>query len=60
VSRILIGDDGLALLDTLATLLADEGYPVQTAPDGRVALEMIADEPPDVLITDVMMPGLDG
>ena len=55
----LIVDDEPALLDALATLLADEAYSVQTGPDGWVALEMIADESPDVPITDVMMPGLD-
>jgi len=60
VSRILIVDDEPAILESLATLLADEGYPVQTAPDGRVALELVASSPPDLLITDVLMPGLDG
>jgi CheY-like chemotaxis protein len=60
VSRILIVDDDPAILDAMAILLADEGYPIQTAPDGRVALQMIAEETPDLLITDVVMPGLDG
>jgi two-component system, sensor histidine kinase and response regulator len=60
VSRILIVDDEPAILESLATLLADEGYSVQTAPNGRVALELVATSPPDLLITDVLMPGLDG
>jgi two-component system, sensor histidine kinase and response regulator len=60
VNRILIVDDEPAILDAMAILLADEGYSVQTAPDGRVALQMIAGELPDLLITDVLMPGLDG
>ena len=60
MSRILIVDDDPAILDAMAILLADEGYPIQTAPDGRVALQMIAEETPDLLITDVVMPGLDG
>ena len=60
MSRILIVDDDPAILDSMAILLADEGYPIQTAPDGRVALQMIAEETPDLLITDVVMPGLDG
>jgi diguanylate cyclase len=58
VSRVLIVDDESALLDALSTLLADEGYPVRTAPVGQVALEMIAAKPPDLLIKDVMTPGL--
>ena len=60
MSRILIVDDEPAILEAMAILLADEGYPVQTAPSGQVALEMIDYEPPDLLITDVLMPGLDG
>ena len=60
VSRILIVEDEQTVLDTIATLLIDEGHTVQIASDGLVALEMLAAEPPDLLITDVMMPGLDG
>ena len=60
MSRILVVDDEPTVLEVLAALLADEGHVVQKAPDGRVALELLADEPPDLLITDVMMPRLDG
>ena len=60
MSRILIVDDEPSVLDVLAALLADEGYTVQTAPDGRVASALIAAEPPVLLITDVMMPRLNG
>ena len=60
MSRILIVDDEPAVLEVLASLLTDEGFTVRTAPDGRVALEMLADDLPDLLITDVMMPRLDG
>jgi CheY-like chemotaxis protein len=60
LSRILIVDDEPTVLEVLAALLGDEGHAVQQAPDGRVALEMIAAEAPDLLITDVMMPCLDG
>ena len=60
MSRILIVDDEPSVLDVLAVLLTDEGYQVQTAPDGQVALDLIADTLPDLLITDVMMPVLDG
>ena len=60
MSRILIVDDEPAVLDVLAILLTDEEHSVRTAPNGRVALELLADELPDLLITDVMMPVLDG
>ncbi len=60
MSRILVVDDEPSVLEVLATLLADEGHAVETAPDGGVALEVLAFEVPDLLITDVMMPRLDG
>ena len=60
MSRILVVDDEPSLLDVLTSLLTDEGHTVQTAPNGRVALEKIADDLPDLLITDVMMPDLNG
>ena len=58
MSHILIVDNESALLDALATLPDDEAYSVRTAPDGQVALETIAAKPPDLLIKDVMTPGL--
>ncbi|MCD6057003.1 MAG: two component transcriptional regulator, winged helix family [Thermomicrobiales bacterium] len=58
--RILIVDDEPSVLDVLATLLTNEGHLVQTAPNGRVALDLLATGTPDLLITDVMMPGMDG
>ena len=60
MSRILIADDEPSVREVIAVLLEDEGHTVQTAPDGRVALQLITDERPDLLITDVMMPHLDG
>ena len=60
VSRILIADDEASIREVMAVLLEDEGHMVQTAPDGLVALEMITADLPDLLITDVMMPDLDG
>ena len=58
--RILIVDDEPALREILAAVLADEGYAVQTAADGRSALDMITTGPPDLVITDISMPRLDG
>ena len=60
MSGILIVDDEPSVREVIALLLEDEGHAVQTAPDGRLALEVISDDLPDLLITDVMMPGLDG
>lgn len=58
--RILIVDDEPSVLDVMATVLLDAGYSVQTAADGRIALQIIDLTPPDLIITDVMMPHLDG
>jgi two-component system, OmpR family, response regulator len=60
VRRILIVDDEPSVRDVMATLLLDAGYSVQTPADGRIALEIIDLAPPDLIITDVMMPHLDG
>jgi two-component system OmpR family response regulator len=60
VRRILIVDDEPSVRDVMATVLLDAGYSVQTAADGHIALQMIDLAPPDLIITDVMMPHLDG
>ena len=44
----------------MADLLTNEGYDVQTAADGQAALDHVAQEPPDLIIADVMMPRRDG
>ena len=58
--RILIVDDEPSVRDVMATVLIDAGYSVQTAADGHIALQIIDLTPPDLIITDVMMPHLDG
>jgi two-component system, OmpR family, response regulator len=60
VRRILIVDDEPSVRDVMTTLLLDAGYSVQTPADGRIALEIIGLAPPDLIITNVMMPHLDG
>ena len=60
MSRILIVDDAPAIRAMLRTLFEEEGYTVVTAPDGYAALELLGDDPPDLIITDVKMPRLDG
>ena len=58
--RILIVDDDRPSLKMTAFLLKEEGYTVFTADNGQEALRQIDDKTPDLLILDVMMPGMDG
>lgn len=60
MKTILVVDDEPAILDLLTTLLSDEGYQVLSAVDGAAALEGLKREAVDVVITDGMMPRLDG
>lgn len=60
MKTILLVDDEPAILETLAGMLTDEGYRCVTATDGKEGLETLAKERPDLVITDVMMPALDG
>lgn len=53
-------DDDSAIRHSLSRALELEGYSVQTAPDGTVALSMIASNQPDVVVLDLMMPHIDG
>ena len=58
--RILVVDDDAAVRDSLARTLRFEGYQVDTAPDGRQALDAVRAGEPDAVILDVSMPVLDG
>jgi two-component system KDP operon response regulator KdpE len=58
--RILIVDDERQILRALRNALSGHGYDVDTAADGETALTLIASRPPDALILDLMMPGVDG
>src|SRR5262245_47380473 len=58
--RILVVDDELNARTALAELLREEGYAVGTAADGFKALPKLEDFAPDVVVTDLKMPGLDG
>jgi excisionase family DNA binding protein len=59
-SRILVVDDDQAVLSLLAELLRDQGYAVRTAVDTTGALEEIARHAPDLLLTDIALPGEGG
>ena len=58
--RILVVDDDPGISDSLDRALRREGYEVQTAEDGEVALEAVLKHSPDAIILDVSMPRLDG
>jgi signal transduction histidine kinase len=57
--RILLADDNADMRDYVSRLLG-ERYTVQTAPDGEAALAAARNNPPDLVLADVMMPRLDG
>jgi putative two-component system response regulator len=58
-SSILVVDDTEANVDILVEALGDL-YSVSVAMDGESALETVAEEPPDIILLDIMMPGMDG
>ena len=58
--RILVVDDEPLNVELLEQELTDGGYEVDAAYDGEAALTMITDSPPDLILLDVLMPGLDG
>jgi CheY-like chemotaxis protein len=57
---ILVVDDERDIRDTIAELLADEGYAVEEAGDGAEALTKARDCHPSVVLLDLMMPGMNG
>lgn len=58
--KVLVVEDEPALLDTLEYNLTKQGYSVSTAKDGLQALEIARAVNPDLLLLDIMLPGLDG
>jgi CheY-like chemotaxis protein len=60
VRTILIVDDEFGIVEVLHVILEEEGYRVFTAANGRRALEQLAENKPDLVILDFMMPLLDG
>jgi DNA-binding NtrC family response regulator len=58
--RILVADDDTDSLEGMRSLLTAWGYEVETAPDGRTALDKVGEVRPSVVITDVVMPAMSG
>lgn len=57
---VLIVDDEAPIADFVATIVGESGYGTRVAPNGHEALELARREPPALVITDLMMPLLDG
>jgi CheY-like chemotaxis protein len=57
---VLVVDDLPAAAESLATMLSILGFPARTATSGEAALALAAADPPDVVFTDLGMPGMDG
>ncbi len=60
MSRILVVDDDISLRRVLEYNLQEEGYEVQTASSGEEGLYLFGQAQPDLVITDMKMPGMDG
>jgi CheY-like chemotaxis protein len=58
--RILIVDDVLSMLLALLAGLEQMGYEVTTASSGQSALQQLPKNPPDLVVLDIAMPGMDG
>ena len=58
--RVLIVDDDPLIRDVVRAVLEDGSYELDEAADGEEALRVATSHPPDVVLLDVMMPGIDG
>ncbi len=58
--RVLVVDDEQVILDSAKKILAPEGVSVLTALDAETALKVLTAESPDILITDLVLPGASG
>ena len=58
--RILLAEDEPNIIESLTFLLERAGFDVATEMNGQVALDAALADPPDLIILDVMLPGLDG
>jgi two-component system nitrogen regulation response regulator NtrX len=59
-ASILIVDDEVSILNSLSSILEDEGYDVSVAKSGMEALKHCAMNPPELMMLDIWMPEMDG
>jgi two-component system, chemotaxis family, chemotaxis protein CheY len=59
-SRVLVVDDDQPIRDLIAMVLSDKGYEAVVAPNGAVALDLVRQTPPRLILLDLMMPVMDG
>lgn len=60
MADVLVVEDEESLLQTLRYNLSRAGHDVRLCTDGRIALEMVLGNPPDLMLLDLMLPGMDG
>ena len=60
LTRVLVVDDELPIRRALRSTLTNAGYEVQLAASGEEAIDLVAQSPPDLVILDLMLPGLSG
>lgn len=60
MAKVLVIDDEQSIRILIAAILEDEGHVVVQAADGLQGLELLEQEHPDIVILDIMMPGIDG
>jgi DNA-binding response OmpR family regulator len=59
-ARVLVVDDEPTVRDVVVQYLRRDGHEVTEAADGREALQLLAEQPPDLVVLDLMLPGVDG
>jgi DNA-binding response OmpR family regulator len=60
MARILIAEDNAEIRALVSSILVEEGHKVSVAQNGQQGLEMLMEDPPDILVLDIMMPQMDG
>ena len=60
LGRILVVDDNRDNVEIIATRLRFRGYEIEEASDGATALDTVRNNPPDLMLLDVMLPDIDG
>ena len=59
-ARVLVVDDEMIVCESCKRILEEEGYEVETALSGQEAFQKMKEDPFDIVITDLKMPGVDG